>query len=458
MAAPARLDCAAPREKRQGDRRIAIRAITIALAALGLASAPGLAQSLAWERAGDIARAEARLSVQPGAARAVWNELAAAGPVRVEPHPFRPDRRLLTFVFDAPPGARRVRLDTVLAEPYARQPVRDYVEDFTLPMRRLARSDIWTVTIDTPDTAIAAYSLLVDMPDGAALRLGDNANPARLEGENGEALFIIGRAPDQRWSLARRDRTYPEPEFINVQSARLGGEERVTLYRAPDGDAASPVLIIQDSFLWSVRAPAGRIAANLAADGRIPPVHVVLVDSVDAQSAAHAYGREGDWIADDLLPALAAYGLTPERRHVAVAGASRRGLAAARAALDRPDAIGAALSLSGSFYWAPPGEAPEWLARSLRPAGPDAPRLFLAAGSLETVVTEANAGHVMLAANRNMAAALEDAGYETALRIYAGGHDIAGWRGALARGLVWLWGADTPSGTAGGETPGRSTD
>ena len=127
------------------------------------------------------------------------------------------------------------------------------------------------------------------------------------------------------------------------------------------------------------------------------------------------------------------------REDVVLGGASRRGLSAAITGLTRPEAVGAVLSLSGSFYWSPPGEAPQWLARQLTEAPDDAPRFLLAAGSLEYIVTSTNQGHVMLETNRNMAAALSNAGYQTGLAIYPGGHDMAAWRLALADSLQALY-------------------
>ena len=48
----------------------------------------------------------------------------------------------------------------------------------------------------------------------------------------------------------------------------------------------------------------------------------------------------------------------------------------------------------------------------------------------------------MLDANRRFGTALTAAGYEAELAIFPGGHDIAGWRHALADGLVALLGED----------------
>ena len=228
-----------------------------------------------------------------------------------------------------------------------------------------------------------------------------------------------------------------------MESAALGRMVRVQLWRNPDAPAQAPVVILYDAFLWGVRAPAWEIAANLAADGRIPPVHVVLVDQLDADSAARRYDDQTRFLADELLPRLREGGLTTPARQVILAGASRRGLVASRAALQRPDMFGGVIALSGSFYWSPDGEAPEWLIRNLPPApAQGAPRFHIAAGSLETVITATNAGHVMLDTNRRFAAALDAAGYRVALDVFPGGHDIAAWRHAFADGLVALLGPD----------------
>jgi len=184
------------------------------------------------------------------------------------------------------------------------------------------------------------------------------------------------------------------------------------------------------------------LLARLAEAGEIPATHLVLIDQLDPASATRAYADQAVFIADEVLPTLREEaGLTPQRETTLVAGASRRGLSVSLTALSRPDLIGGVISLSGSFYWAPEGEAPEWAARQLTQAPVPSPVFHLAAGRLETVLTATNRGHVMLDANRAMAEALHAQGYAAELVVYPGGHDIAGWRSALADGLVTLLGA-----------------
>jgi enterochelin esterase family protein len=413
-----------------------VKALAIRLALVaGLvltAAAPADAQ---YEAARHLAEAERLLAGQPGAENQAWNRLRQGGAPWVEPHPFEPGKVRLTFLFRAPQDAISVRLDSVLNGPYARQPVADYEADFLLPLKRIARSRIWALSLDAPARLEAVYSFRIETADGSEQR-SDPLNPAALQGRDAESVLVVAPRPEQRWSLPRSDVRH---EVLELESAALGRRVRLELARASDAEA--PLLILYDAFTWGVRAPAAGIAANLAEAGRIGPVHVVLIDELDGASAARAYADQAEFLAEELLPALRENGLQPRR--VIAGGASRRGLSAAIAGLSRPDAVTDVISLSGSFYWAPEGEAPLWLTRDLPPAGADAPRFHLAAGVMETVRTTANQGHVMLEANRAMAQALSAAGYEAELRLYPGGHDAAGWRGALAEALIALL-SETP--------------
>ncbi|MHA6289077.1 alpha/beta hydrolase [Maricaulis sp. CAU 1757] len=413
---------------------VIIGALVVAcLVATGARAAPPLSS---------VADLEQELRARPHAEDEVWRRITARGLPLLDRHPDDTDLSRITFLFRAPPGTRSVRLDSVVNAVERPGPVTDYVADFTLPMRPVANSSIFALTLDAPRDLQAAYSFLVDAGDGWQ-RHTDPANPRRLGGIGSEAVLVLDAAEPDRALRPRRDSV--ERRDLTIDSQSLKRPVRVRLHRAAGGHEHSPVLILYDDFLWGVRAPAWQIVANLAEAGRIPPTHVVLIDQLDSASAGQRYADQAAFIATELLPGLRREaGLEPPRRAVVVGGASRRGLAGSIAALAHPDRIGGVLSMSGSFYWAPEGEAPEWLLRELasRPAADAAarPRFHLAVGSLETVVTATNAGHVMMDANRRMEAGLTEAGYEAALAVYGGGHDVAGWRQALVGGLVALIG------------------
>ncbi len=432
--------------QRGQGRRVAVGPRAQVLAGIALLAATAAASAQSTDGDDDrlaipaVAALEAMLAERPHARDEAWRTLSQPRLPLRSIDPDKPGHALVTFAWRGDAQTTSVRFDSVINAPRARQPVTDYVADFTLPMTRMDGADIWTLTLSVPRDVEAVYSFLVER-DGRVERWSDPANPARMGGQDGESLLRLDRAPraDIHRPLAF-DETIPA-QRLTVDSAALGRPVRLDLFRAPGAPDDAPLLILYDAFLWGERARASDMLARLATRGDIPPTHLVLIDQLDPASADHAYRDQAAFIADELLPALQAEaGLTPRRETTLLAGASRRGLSASLTALARPDRIGGVISLSGSFYWAPDGEAPEWASRQLPAAPDDAPRFHLAAGRLETVRTRTNQDHVMLETNRSMAQALTEYGYPVELAVYPGGHDIAGWRSALAVGLEALLG------------------
>lgn len=382
-----------------------------------------------------LAEARAELALRPHAGDEVWRTLTASGLPIIQPDPQSPGRVRATFLFRAAAGTRSVRFDSVINAVEVGGLVGDYVRDFTLPMNRLPGTDIWWITLAVPAETTAVYSFLAARGEQVR-RYSDIANPRRLRGADAESVFMAAPAatdPAIR-PLAPGDRQ--PPQAFTLDSAALGRTVFLQRLSLAGADAESPVLVIYDSFLWGVRAPAWEIAQNLVNAARIPPVHLILIDQLDPDSAGRAYADQADFLGVELAAALDERGL---RGEMILAGASRRGLAVSIAGLRYPEQVSAVISMSGSFYWSPAGEAPEWLTRNTPAAGDDAPRFILSAGELETVRTTTNRGSVMLQANARMRETLLGAGYQADLHVYAGGHDVAGWRGALAAALTRIF-------------------
>lgn len=417
--------------------------LTLSLTLAGpAAAAPDAAPPSAPARA-SLAEIETLLTGQPGAVEQAWTALARDGLPRIEPVAGDAQQRRVTFLYKAGGDVTGVRLNSVINAPCVTMPVTDFERDYTLPLHRLGGSTIWTLSLDVARDVQASYSFLVTGPTGT-LRVTDPHNPRHLRGRNAEAVLILDGVGDLSPLMPVAPDVLPPAETRRLTSAALGRDVSLEIHRAASGTDQSPVLILYDAFNWGARAPAWEIVHNLASKGLIPPMHVVLIDQLDDASAQSAYADQARFVADELLPFLRQqFGFRLARGDVVLGGASRRGLSAVLTGLTRPDAIGAVISLSGSFYWAPDGEAPEWLARQLAGAPaetPDeAPRFQLAAGSLEYINTSTNQGHIMLDTNRNMATALTAAGYRTGYSIYPGGHDMAAWRLALADALEALY-------------------
>tara|TARA_R110002073_G_scaffold1785_3_gene12803 strand:+ start:1287 stop:2543 length:1257 start_codon:yes stop_codon:yes gene_type:complete len=403
--------------------------LALMLAALPLDDAPAASDAVS------LAEMETLLSEQPGAVEQAWTQLTRDGLPRIEPIAGDPERLRVTFFYKAGNDVTEVRLNSVVNALRVDWPVEDFFRDYALPMQRLADSPIWSLSLDVPRDVQASYSFIAISPRGTE-RVTDPHNPRHLRGRSAEAVLSLDRAGDLSALAPVPQSWLPATELRMIESEALARHVSLEFHPAAEGDEASPVLILYDAFNWGGRAPAWEIVHNLSEAGRIPAMHVVLIDQLDPDSEQSRYADQSAFIVDELLPFLRSeFGLRLSRQDVLLGGASRRGLSATITGLARPGAIGAVLSLSGSFYWAPPGEAPEWLARQLADAPAEAPHFLLAAGSLEYIVTSTNQGHVMLETNRNMAAALGAAGYQIGIHIYPGGHDIAAWRLALADSL-----------------------
>ena len=376
---------------------------------------------------------------------AFWRRVAVDGSPLVEPA--GPGQHLVTFLWR---GARRnVRLFG--------GPTNDHVQ-----LDRLARSDVWFRTFTVPSSTRLSYQLAPDVPDlpgtererRVAILATAQADPLNRhpwpadapDAFSRQSQLVLPQAPDQP-GLGGPAVPAGTLQRIAVTSAALGNTRDVTIYRPAgfDPSGADTVLLVSfdaDEYLTKVPTPA--LLDQLIAAGRLPPVVAVLVANPDRD----ARGRElpdnavfADFLADALLPKVwAETGLVPRPARTVLAGSSYGGLASATVALRRPDVFGNVLSMSGSFWWHPPGTpadrsvfvAAEVVRQPVQPL-----RWFLSAGLFETSRPGSDG---ILETNRHLRDTLLARGYPVHHREYAGGHDYLVWRGALADGLLALFG------------------
>lgn len=182
-----------------------------------------------------------------------------------------------------------------------------------------------------------------------------------------------------------------------------------------------------------IRAPT--ILDNLIAEGAIPPLVAVLVDSPERMRELRYDDGFVAFVADELLPWARREGnATDDPRRTIAAWSSAGGLAAAFLAYRRPDVVGNVISQSGSFWWGRDGEeGHEWLTARLAEAPPRGVRFSLEAGLLETEAPLTALGAPSpLDANRRLRDVLgaRVVRYEE----FAGGHDYLCWQATFADG------------------------
>ncbi len=334
-----------------------------------------------------------------------------------------------------------------------------------LPLERLSDSDLWWATTRLPADLRTVYYLTHDGANAFATDLSGQgathvdalnrqtvtfpADPADPADQTCYAsLLELPDAPRERWSVPQPAVPAGGTDELELASAHLGGSRRVAVHR-PAGVATAgrdlPLLVVFDGYLSRTVLSIPTTVDNLVAAGMIPPLLTIFV----ASPAAHRREDElrpgspmFDFITDELQPwARERYRTSTDPADNVIGGSSRGGLEAAYIALRRPDAFGAVISQSGSFWWPSPHEGePEWLIREYARRPPAPLRFYLDVGTREDMPGPGGAPAQILV-NRRMRDTLRGLGYPVTYAEYTGGHDYVNWRRTFADGLVAVLGS-----------------
>ena len=292
-------------------------------------------------------------------------------------------------------------------------------------------------------------------------------NGRRISDISASALAAADRVYNPCSHATRRPGT-PAGEVTQIgdyRSTTFEGTSRVvSVYTPPGLDAASspPLLVFNDGSGYLHEAGPVRAAAvldSLIAAGDLEPTMAVFVDPgrpVDApvpesrdrsdpgftammQQRAVEYDsvnpRYGSFLVDEVLPHVAEVtGVDPtdDPSRRGIVGISSGGIAAFVAAWHHPESFGLVVSHCGSFVNIRGGHVLPYLIRTT----PRKPlRVFLQSGENDADVPTGN----WPLANRQMAAALEYAGYEHRFEFGVGGHSLRHGGAIFADTLRWLF-------------------
>lgn len=330
-------------------------------------------------------------------------------------------------------------------------------------LQRLAGSDIWFRSFEVPDSTRLSYQLAFDVPDVPGTKRdrriailsnakADPLNRHRWPAEatdayNQESVLELDGAPPQPW-LAAKGSPAGVLDRLSVESRLLGNRRDITIYRPAGFDPAREdtiLLFVFDADQYLERVPVPRILDNVIAAGAVPPVVAVFIANPDREARARelpANPAFADFMASELYPLVVKEtGLKVSAARTVLAGSSYGGLASATVAMRHPEIFGNVLSMSGSFWWSPPGtpEDRQEHVAGLIAKGPKLPlRFFLSAGLFEG----AHGAAGILDTSRHLRDVLEAKGIPVTYRDYAGGHDYLVWQGVLPDGLIALFGGD----------------
>ncbi|MEU7160669.1 enterochelin esterase [Streptomyces chrestomyceticus] len=430
------------------------------------------------------------------AVREFWAEAETQGTPLVEPIPWDPEHRAVTFLWRGTDRTRRVLLL-----------VNRLVDRSHLAgslMRRIHGTDVWHLTYRLPSDHRGSYVIAPDTgTEGGRARAGavsvatqeatalpsapdsepaddfharllpllaaarpDPLNPyvlpSRWRGEGG-SVFELPDAPPLRWRpwapAAGPDDGVGRGTVVRrrLTSAALAARRDVWTYVPPGPlpDGGADTLVLLDGDLWFGRLGVQDLFDRLIADGVLPPLVVLAPDAVDNATRAREFGgRQAytNFLAAELLPwAAARLPVTFDPSRTVVAGESLGGLTALYAGFAAPRRFGNVLAQSPALWWRPEGagpvngtdvaERPSWLAERFAGGGRRELRTHLRTGRYE--------GDARTRA-RELRDTLRVLGHPVTYREYNGGHDHACWAGGLAEGLADLLGRpDTDAGTPG---------
>lgn len=367
-----------------------------------------------------------------------WQQIRLQGAPLVEP--YDNDKKLVTFVWQG--AMANVYL---LGSPEGNHD----------PLIRLGDSDIWYRSYIVPNDTLMQYKLAPDVPQIAgatgfeqrrAILTTAQADPLNRQGSPNQT-----DSPFDHFSLLslNHQRECQLPEILNrtlqgktalfrFNSQILGNEREIALYQPQQKMVIPRMMVIFDGQTYRRQYGIDRFFDKQIAEGKLPPMMLLFVDSLDSDRRSKELPPNPDFyrfLADELFVWLEKeQGIQIVGEETIVAGSSYGGLAAAWVAFQRPERFGKVLSMSGSYWWAPENEEPEWLIRQFAQAEKKPLQFFLEAGLFESRGQDGG----ILQNNRHLKQVLTQKGYNVTSLEMASGHDYISWCETLYLGAKAL--------------------
>jgi enterochelin esterase-like enzyme len=376
----------------------------------------------------------------PKAVEEFLAEREGKGPL-IEPKVKDEKSNLVTFFIKAPSGTSRVKLEG------------GPVLEWQVAMEGFGDTGLWFVTLDALKDSRFSYRFTVltrSCIGGVWISketyIKDASNPL------GEVL-VLEDAPKQPFDAPLApDTACGEVKAFEMHSAHLGEKRTYSVYTPPHFDANKlghyGVLFVFDGESYGtwetppIDMP--KIMNNAIAAGKVPPMIVVLVNSLNNRSRIlTCYEPFADFMAKELLPEIRRQypAASPDPNRNIVAGSSFGGIASTYCAMMHPEAFGNVLSQSGSYMisgadWTnedfTTGIPPEAFFQNQFAEKEKLPIRFY----IEVGTYESTAG--FLRPNRHLRDILKLKGYDVTYSEFNGNHDHNAWRGTITEGIACL--------------------
>ena len=321
-------------------------------------------------------------------------------------------------------------------------------------MRRLAHGDVWFASFILANDSEFSYQIAPDVPTveqlGAranrrlvlATAQADPHNPRRFGAGSGATSDSFSYSSVLRLEQAPARLAFEEHKLTGklsihrLPSRILNNERDIALYRSASTSTERQLLVLLDMGPYLSRVKAPQLLSYLEKIGCLPATDVVMVANPSAQTRTQELPPNpdfADFIVNEVLPFAAAQGISAPASRRIIAGSSFGGLASTYVAQRYPEEIPNVISLSGSYWWAPADEDPEWTARQLQQHEALPVQFFLSAGEYEGGLP---GRPNLLDSNKRLLQVLQQKGYAVHFEHYYGGHDYYSWQRLLANGLL----------------------
>lgn len=308
----------------------------------------------------------------------------------------------------------------------------------SLPLERLAGTDLHVRELDLPDGARLDYKFVVE---GTEWTL-DPWNPRTMPGGFGpnSELRTPGYAPP-----ADVD---PKPgalrgryEELTIESQAMGAPRRALVWvpSAPEAAAAPyPVLYLLDGLDYREFAGVQTVAGNLMAARKLPPILLVLVPPVDRSVEYERNEAFERFLVTELVPTVESrWKVRTDPAGRGVMGVSLGAFAALSVTARHPGVFGRCGAQSTGNAVDAKFDA---LLADLGRLPPGSVRFHVDAGTFESNLHGAD----LLAVSRRLRSALSRR-QPLQYREVPEGHSWGSWRARLAEAWTFFWGDDQPS-------------
>nr|WP_318382668.1 alpha/beta hydrolase-fold protein [uncultured Enterobacter sp.] len=318
------------------------------------------------------------------------------------------------------------------------------------PLFRLGHSDVWFRSYVVPSDTRMQYKLAPDVPQvqGTARdqrrailvsAQADPLNPLTLSAPftdrwNRASLLDLGHSRYFTRATMAQPIRHGTLRRYQLKSEILNNSRDITIYRPRAAQPVRWTLFLFDGKTWQGEYHTANVLDGLMARHALPPFNIVFIDSLDAARRSKELPPNADFaafMAQELVPWLRDKGISPAPSKTVIAGASYGGLASSWVALRYPRLFGNVLSLSGSYWWAPKGEAASWLTRQYQHAPRHPVRFWVQAGRFESAGPDGGIYQNSL----EFETVLRAKGYAASFHPWSSGHDYAAWTEALVHGL-----------------------